>query len=129
MRTGDQAQPRPSPEGDSMMNDSTRVIGQSQRAWPPTARTVAAVIATAVLALLAVACSGGSPSSAGSGGSSSVGGSTNSQKALAYSRCMRSHGVPKFPDANSSNELPSGLPKSLLIKGFMPPPAVAGLRP
>jgi hypothetical protein len=73
-------------------------------------RTVVAFIAIVSVVLLAAACSGGG-SAAGSGGSSSAGGSTNSQKALAYSRCMRSHGVPKFPDANSSNELPSGLPK------------------
>jgi hypothetical protein len=31
---------------------------------------------------------------------------TNVQKALAYSRCMRSHGVPNFPDPNSSGEIP-----------------------
>jgi len=40
-----------------------------------------------------------------------VGGSPASQKALAYSRCMRSHGVPKYPDASGGNALPSGLPK------------------
>jgi hypothetical protein len=36
--------------------------------------------------------------------------SANSLKGLAYSRCMRSHGVPRYPDA-SSNELANGLPK------------------
>jgi hypothetical protein len=71
------------------------------------ARTAAAIIA---LALLAAACSG-SPSSTGSGGAPDAGGSATSQRALAYSACMRSHGVPKYPDANSSNELRSGLPK------------------
>jgi hypothetical protein len=44
------------------MNDSTPVTRRPRRAWPPTART------TAALAPLAAACSGGSPSSTGSGG-------------------------------------------------------------
>src|SRR5580700_5583144 len=50
--------------------------------------------AMAGLALLTAACSG-SPSSTGSSGSSN--GSANA-KLVAYSRCMRSHGVPNFPD-------------------------------
>ncbi len=36
---------------------------------------------------------------------------TNSETALAYATCMRAHGVPKFPDPTSRNELTSGLPK------------------
>jgi hypothetical protein len=32
--------------------------------------------------------------------------STNTQKALAYSRCMRSHGVPSYPDPTSSGVIP-----------------------
>jgi hypothetical protein len=58
-----------------------------------------AVIATAGLALLAAAC-----------GASKVGGSTNSEsptsQPLAFSHCMRSHGVPKFPDPNSGGVWP-----------------------
>jgi hypothetical protein len=65
-----------------------------RRPWPPVAQTAAAIIATASLALLAAACSG-SPPSAGSSGSSS--GSANA-RLVAYSQCMRSHGVPNFPD-------------------------------
>ncbi|MFZ0186786.1 MAG: hypothetical protein WAL72_07580 [Streptosporangiaceae bacterium] len=53
-----------------------------------------AVIAAVVLALLAAACSASS-SSTGSSGSSD--GSANSQL-VAYSQCMRSNGVPNFPD-------------------------------
>ena len=45
------------------MNDSARVMRRHWRAWPPIARTAAAIIAAATLALLAAAC-GGSPSSA-----------------------------------------------------------------
>jgi hypothetical protein len=77
------------------MNHSIRVIRRPRRAWPLTARTAAAIIATAGIVLLAAACGGGS--SAGSGGSSNAGGSMNSQM-LAFSRCMRSNGVPNFPD-------------------------------
>jgi len=89
--------------------------------------TAAAITATAALALLA-ACSAGSGSagsgsagsgSAGSGGASSAdsrpatsaGSSANADgtatsQLVAYSQCMRSHGVPNFPDPTSE-----GLPK------------------
>ena len=94
------------------MNDSTRVVHRPRRARPHAALTVAAIIATAALALLATAC-GSSPSSTGSGGSSNAGrparssnagGSANAQL-VAFSRCVRSHGVPDFPDpqAGASN--------------------------
>ena len=86
------------------MNDSTRVMRRPRRAWQPTARTAAAIIATAALALLA-ACSG-SPSSAGSGGSPNAGRSASSPSAVGFSRCMRSQGVPDFPDPGSSGEIP-----------------------
>lgn len=75
------------------MNDRICVMRQ---AWPPAGRTAAAIIATASLALLAAACSG-SPSSTSTGGSSNARGSANSQL-VAYSQCMRSHGLPNFPD-------------------------------
>jgi hypothetical protein len=56
------------------------------------------------LVLLAV-CSG-SPSAAASG----TGGSTRVQGALAYARCMRSHGVPDFaePDSPGNFNVPPG---------------------
>ena len=92
------------------MTDSSSVIRRPPPARPQPARAGGAIIAAAVLVLLAAAC-GGSPSSAGSGGSSNAHGSGNSQQGLAYSRCMRSHGVPRFPDASSGNALPDGLPK------------------
>jgi hypothetical protein len=59
-------------------------------------------MATAVLALLVAACSSSRPS----GGSPRGGGSTVSPSVLAYSACVRSHGVPSFPDPDSSGELP-----------------------
>jgi hypothetical protein len=80
------------------------------------ARAGAAATALTALALLAAGCGGGSPSSgvahlgtstaastssAGSGGASSSGGAPDSQ-AVAYSACMRTHGVPDFPDPRVS---------------------------
>jgi hypothetical protein len=46
------------------------------------------------------------PSSTGSGGSPAAARSANSPSALAYSACMRSHGVPNYPDSTSSGQLP-----------------------
>jgi hypothetical protein len=81
------------------MDHSTRVARCPQRARPRPARTAAAIIATATLAVLVAACgSGSSRPSAGSGGSPAVGRSAGSPSAIAYSACMRSHGVPNFPD-------------------------------
>jgi hypothetical protein len=98
-----------------MMNDSTGVIRRPWRAWPPIARTAAAVIAMAALALLAAACSGGGPSSAGSGGAPHAAGSSSSPSAVAYSACMRSHGVRNFPDPDpgSGGAIPKADPQRL----------------
>jgi hypothetical protein len=60
---------------------------------------VAAALIAGMVLLLA-ACSG-SPR-AGSSGSSSAG----SGSAVAYSACMRAHGVPNYPDPNGSGILP-----------------------
>ncbi|HEX8008072.1 MAG TPA: hypothetical protein VF482_16770 [Trebonia sp.] len=51
---------------------------------------------------LAVACSGGSPNSSTGAGASGASGSTGP---LAYSRCMRAHGIKAFPDPNSQGGL------------------------
>jgi hypothetical protein len=93
-------------------NDSTHVTGRPRRPRPPAARIAAAIIATAALALPAAACSG-SPSSAAAGGSpnaagsANAGGSTSSPSAVSYSNCIRSHGVPNYPDP-SGGQLPKG---------------------
>jgi hypothetical protein len=86
------------------MNDGIRVIRGPRQAWPPIARTAAAVIAAAALALLMAACSSGSPSSTGSAGSPKD--SASSPSAVSYSVCIRSHGVPNYPDPDSSGTLP-----------------------
>jgi hypothetical protein len=94
------------------MNDSTRVLGRRRRAWPPRARTAAAIVATVGLPPLAAAC-GGSPGShvaqLGSTATQSSTSSSNPSAAaaqqngpLAFARCMRSHGVPTYPDPTSS---------------------------
>ena len=87
------------------MNDSTRLLRRHRRALSPTARTAAALIATAALALMAAACSG-TPSSADHGGSPTAAGSSNSPSAVAYSHCMRSKGVPDYPDPGSDGQVP-----------------------
>ena len=86
------------------MNESASATRRPGRARPRTGRTAAAIMATAVLALLAAAC-GGSPSSA-AGGSPNAGGSASSPSAVGYSACIRSHGVPNYPDPGSSGALP-----------------------
>jgi hypothetical protein len=81
------------------MNHSTRLIRRPWRAWPTAARTAAAV---AVLA--------GTASAAGVGFAATPAQLGN---ALAFSRCMRAHGVPNFPDPNSSGVWPKTEVKAL----------------
>jgi len=56
---------------------------------------------TAAVAVLATACGGGASSPAGS----ASGGPARYQQALAYSACMRSHGVPGFPDPDAAGNI------------------------
>ena len=91
------------------MKHSTRVLRRPSRARRPTSRIAAAIIATGALVVLAAACS--SPSSAG--GSPAAAGSATSSSAVAYSHCMRSHGVPNFPDPPSSGLVPKADPQEL----------------
>ena len=81
-----------------MNHNAAPVMGRHQR-------IAAAIVAIGVLPLLA-ACSG-SPSSAGSGGAPNVTGST-APSAVRYSACMRSRGVPDYPDPDNSGQLPKG---------------------
>ncbi len=48
-----------------------------------------AVVAAAIVSVLAAGCGGGSPTTAAT---------TTPNALVAYSECMRSHGVPNFPD-------------------------------
>jgi hypothetical protein len=83
------------------MNDRTGDRWRWFRAWP---RQAGVLAVGAGIVLLAAACSSGSSASAGSpsnpGSSSSTGGSSAAQQELAYAQCMRSHGVPNYPDPN-----------------------------
>jgi hypothetical protein len=71
-----------------------------------------AIIATGALVLLAAACSG-RPSSANVSGPGSTARPANSSSAVAYSQCMRSHGVPSYPDPGSDGALPKTSAQSL----------------
>jgi len=79
-----------------------------------TAIIATAIIATVALALLA-ACGGspasagpGSPASAGPGSSASAGtgSAAAGSAAVSYAHCMRSHGLPDYPDPGSNGTLP-----------------------
>jgi hypothetical protein len=70
----------------------------------PASRTAAAIAAAAVVASLAAAC-GGNPPAAGTGGAPSPSGSAHSQL-VAFSQCMRSNGVPNFPDPDPGGGSP-----------------------
>ena len=58
------------------------------------------VVAVAASALLAAGCGGGGSPTAAGGPSSTVA-TTAQSGALAFARCMRSHGLPKWPDPTS----------------------------
>jgi hypothetical protein len=66
--------------------------------------TLAAIMATAAVTLLAACTGGGSPSRSGSPPSARA--ASTSASTVAYSACMRSRGVPNFPDPDSSGHLP-----------------------
>lgn len=97
-----------------VMDPSTRVMRRPRRpgrVWPPAARTAVTIMATVGLALL-VACSS-SPASTGSGGPSDAAGASGTPSAVAYSHCMRSHGVPSFPDPSGNGQVPKASPQQL----------------
>jgi hypothetical protein len=89
------------------MSDCTPVVRRSRQSPRLAVRSAATGIMAAGLALLVAACGGGT-SSIGSDGSPSAGASTTTPSAVGYSACMRSHGVPSFPDPDSSGHLPKG---------------------
>ena len=70
-----------------------------------TIRRAGLYAALVALAMLAAACGGSSSPGAARGGSP---GNSASASAVAYSSCMRSHGVPDYPDPGSNGNLPKG---------------------
>jgi hypothetical protein len=116
-----------------MMNASSCVIRPPGRA--PVARRMVAISAAAGLVLLAAACGGSS-------GASNAGSTTSqspTSQALAFSRCMRSHGASNYPDPNSSGvwpksqvQLAAGNPRfraATQICGHLLPDGAPGVAP
>ena len=66
-------------------------------------RRTSAIIASTTLALLAAACSG---RPAPAGGAAAVGGSSTTGSAVAYSHCIRAHGLPNYPDPPGDGQVP-----------------------
>ena len=75
-------------------------VGRTNQRRAPL-RLAGALAAMAGIALLAAACGSGSSTPSASA-SSATGGGTNYQKAVAFAHCMRSHGMPDFPDPRQS---------------------------
>lgn len=74
--------------------------------------TLTSVIAVAAVSLLAAGCGGGSSTTAATTPTGLV-------ALVAYSHCMRSHGVPNFPDPTGSegipkDKIPAGSPQFLV---------------
>ena len=84
-------------------------------AWLP-ARAAAAILAAAGLVLVAAGCGGSSsPGVAAVAPASSRTAGSAQDRALTYARCMRSHGVPSFPDPGPQGDFPpfrAGVPKT-----------------
>jgi hypothetical protein len=70
----------------------------------PRPLVLASALAVAVCSLLAAGCGGGSPGVASIGSSTTAATTTPQSGPVAFARCMRSHGVPAFPDPNASGE-------------------------
>jgi hypothetical protein len=88
------------------------------------------LVLTAGLVLLTAACAG-SPSSSGGPSSTAAGSSLSarlSRDYLAYSRCMRAHGVPDYPDPNANGQMPAGTNKEQLISNPRLPAAASACR-
>jgi hypothetical protein len=65
------------------------------RCRPP---ILASVVSVAALSLLAAGCGGGGPSGVASLASTTTGATTTQTGPLAFSNCMRTNGMPNFPD-------------------------------
>jgi hypothetical protein len=75
-------------------------------------------IATALLVLLALlALAAGCSSPSSGGGAPAAGGSATLPSAVAYSHCVRTHGVPRFPDPGSNGQVPKAGPQQLGVSG------------
>jgi hypothetical protein len=73
--------------------------------------TLASIAAVAALWLLAAGCGNGGSAGVASVASSTTTATPTVSGPLAYTHCMRAHGVPSFPEPDSSG----GIPKSQVI--------------
>jgi hypothetical protein len=99
-----------------------RSAGLRRRASPGIARTVVAIVATVCLGLLAAACGSSGPSPSGVATLPSPGAAVSATtqagatgvpnasdviaRAVAYAQCMRTNGVPDWPDPDPSGAFP-----------------------
>jgi hypothetical protein len=97
-----------------MPDGSTRVEGRLLRARPFRARISTGMMATAVLVVVGLGPWGGGPfgpavASGRSPATAQLAPSSGSpaQQALAFSECMRRHGLANFPDPNGSGNFPA----------------------
>jgi hypothetical protein len=70
-------------------------------------RTAVAIIGATALAPLAAACGSTSSHVAQLGSGTTRTQTTSADAAIAFSHCMRSHGVPNFPDPDSHGNFPA----------------------
>jgi hypothetical protein len=92
------------------MHHDDKHMSYSRPQRPPRLRRAGPAAALVASAMLIAACGGGSngPAVAGTGSPTSPKSSTDQPakgSPLAYAKCMRSHGVPDFPDPKSNGEL------------------------
>ena len=65
---------------------------------------LASALAVAACSLLVAGCGGGSPRVANIASSTTAATTTSQSGPVAFAHCMRSHGVPTFPDPNANGE-------------------------
>jgi hypothetical protein len=96
---------------------------QSESGRPSGRTSLALLVGTAVVALVA-SCSG-IPSPTGTDATPHVHESATSPSIIAFAHCMRSHGVPKFPDPDSGGTLPKTNVQQLDVSNSQYRPAAA----
>jgi hypothetical protein len=96
------------------MRNAQALVPGSMRNRPWAAVRAAALTGTA---LLTAACGGGSPPSATA---AQQGTSSRVAEALAFARCMRSHGEPSFPDPDNAGGFVMTPANSSLLGGNSP---------
>ena len=105
-----------------MHNPSAHLIPVPSSARPARFKPLLAVTFLAAAALMTAACGGGSPNTPGSSGA----GQTRLAQALAFAHCMRSHGVPNFPDPTSAGGFAMNPSNSSSLKGNQSARAACG---